>query len=244
MAQRLIEVLGEAHCLKPPTLARHHSNHWMSCFMTGGPGKEHETNKPPPTRRVQERSKGDSTCPTTSQNPSLWHSSWLNKACTTRKKCESEWLANDNPETNPTIIKPKTVSHVAELFSWVPLPYCSPPECPFPKKSLALSAHVSPRTIDFQELDKSPGSGPGRGPSSHNRSKKSAEEVARRTRTLHWFVMLVFHWEWEDARIWAHKIFISKHLTISKPVLPGFSPEDRVPYFWSLTWTPYKGCCK
>ena len=24
----------------------------MSCFMTGGPGKEHETNTPPPTRRV------------------------------------------------------------------------------------------------------------------------------------------------------------------------------------------------
>ena len=27
--------------------------------MTGGPAKEHGTNKPPPTRRVQERSKGD-----------------------------------------------------------------------------------------------------------------------------------------------------------------------------------------
>ena len=53
----------------------------MSCFMTGGPGKEHGTNKPPPTGRVQERSKGDTTCPTTSQNPSLWYPSWLNKAC-------------------------------------------------------------------------------------------------------------------------------------------------------------------
>ena len=29
----------------------------MSCFRTGSPGKEHGTNKPPPTRRVQERSK-------------------------------------------------------------------------------------------------------------------------------------------------------------------------------------------
>ena len=26
----------------------------MSCFMTGGPGKEHGTNKPPPIRRVRE----------------------------------------------------------------------------------------------------------------------------------------------------------------------------------------------
>ena len=139
----------------------------MSCFTTGGPGKDHGTNKPPPTRRVQEWSKGDTTCPTTSQNPSLWHPSWLNKACTTRKDSESEWLAKDHPETNPITIKPKTAS-----FSWVPLPYCSPPGCPFPIKSLALSAHVSPRTIHFQVLDKSSVSGPGRGAPSFNGWKK------------------------------------------------------------------------
>ena len=111
----------------------------MNCFMTGGPGKEHGTNKPSPTRRVQERSKGDTTCPTTSQNPSLWHPSWLNEVCTTRKNSESEWLAKDNPIT----IKPETASHMAGLFSWVPLPYCSLPRRPFPIKSLALLAHVS-----------------------------------------------------------------------------------------------------
>ena len=60
------------------------------CFTTGGPGKEQGTNKPPPTGRVQERSKGETTSLTTSQNPSLWHSSWLNKACATRKDSESE----------------------------------------------------------------------------------------------------------------------------------------------------------
>ena len=136
--------------------------------MTGGPGKEQGTNKPPPTRRVRERSKGENTCPTTSQNPSLWHPSWLNKACTTRKDSESEWLAKDNLETNPITIKPETASHVKELFSWIPLPYCSPPGCPFPIKSLALSADVSPWTIHFRVLDKSPVSGPGRGPLSCN----------------------------------------------------------------------------
>ena len=141
-----------------------------SCLTTRGPGKEHITNKPPPTRRVQERSKGDTTCPTTSQNPSCWHQSWLNKVWTTRKDSESEWLAKDNLEINPITIKLKTSSHVAEQFSWVPLPYCSPPGCPFPIKSLALSAHVSPRTIHFRVLDKSPVSGPGRGPPSCNSS--------------------------------------------------------------------------
>jgi len=131
----------------------------MRCFMTGGPGKEQGTNKPPPTRRVQKRSKGDTTCSTTSQNPSLWYPSWLNKACTTRKDSESKWLAKDNLETNPITI---------ELFSWDPLPSCSLPGRPFPVKSLALSAHVSPRIIHFRVLDKSPISGPGRGPPSCN----------------------------------------------------------------------------
>ena len=124
--------------------------------MTGASGKEHGTNKPPPTGTVRERSKGDTTCLNTSQHPSLWHPSWLNKACITRKDPESEWLAKDNLETNPITINPETASHVTELFSWVPLPYCSPPRCPFSIKYLALSAHVSPRTIHFWVLDKSP----------------------------------------------------------------------------------------
>ena len=136
----------------------------MSCFTTGGPGKEHRTNKSPPTGRVQERAKGDTTYPTTSQNP-LWHPSWLNKVCTTRKDSESEWLAKDNPETNPITIKPKTV---AEQFSWVPWPYRSPPGHLFPIKPLALSEQVSPQTIYFWVLDKSPVLGPGRGPPSCN----------------------------------------------------------------------------
>ena len=141
----------------------------MSCFTTGGPGKEQGTNTPPPTSRVRERSKGDTTYPTTSQNPPLWHPSWLNRACTTGKDSESEWLAKDNLETNPITIKPETASHATEQVSWGPLRSCSPPGCPFPIKSLALSAHVSLRTIHFLVLDKNPVSGPGRGPPSFNR---------------------------------------------------------------------------
>ena len=140
----------------------------MSCFMTGDPDKEYGTNKPPPTRRARERSKGDTACPSTSQNPSRWHPSWLSNVCTTRKDSELEWLVKDHPETNPITIKPETAGHAAEQFSWVPLPYCSPCGCPFPVKSLALSAHVSPGTIHFRVLGKSPVSGPGRGPPSCN----------------------------------------------------------------------------
>ena len=133
----------------------------MSCFMTGDPDEEYRTNKPPRTGRVRERSKGDTACLSISLN--------LSDACTTKKVSELEWLAKDHPETNPITIKPETASHAAEQFSWVPLPYCSPPGCPFPIKSLVLSVHASPQTIHFQVLDKSPVSGPGRGPPSCNK---------------------------------------------------------------------------
>ena len=92
----------------------------------------------------------------TSQNPPRWNPSWLSDVHTTRKDPESQRLARDNPETHPITIKTETVSHVAEQFSWVPLPSCSPPGCPFPKKSLALSARMSPQIIHFRVLDKSP----------------------------------------------------------------------------------------
>ena len=120
------------------------------------------------TRRVQERSKGDTWCPTTSQNPSRWRPSWLSNMCTTRRDPESEWLARDNLETHSISIKPKSSSHVANEPSWIPLPSCSRPRCPSPVKSFALLAHVSPQTIHFQVLDKSSPSGPERGPPSCN----------------------------------------------------------------------------
>ena len=94
----------------------------MSCFVTGDPEKEYGTSKPPPTGRVRERLKEDTACPSTSQNPSRWHPSWLSDTCATRKNSELEWLAKDHPETNPITIKPETASHAAEQFSWVPLP--------------------------------------------------------------------------------------------------------------------------
>ena len=140
--------------------------------MTGDPDKEYGTNKPPATRRVQERSKDDTARPSTSQNPSHWHPSRLSNVCASRKDSELEWLAKDHLETNPITIKSETASHAAEQFSWVPLPSCSPPGCPFPIKSLALSAHVSPWAIHFRVLDKSPVSGPGRFPSSCNRRRR------------------------------------------------------------------------
>ena len=95
--------------------------------------------------------------------------------CTTRRDPESDqiWVKQDDwPETTwkltPFTIKPETASHVAEHLSFVPLFYCSLAGLPFPTKSSALSVCVSPGTIHFQVLDKSPLLGPGRVPPSCN----------------------------------------------------------------------------
>ena len=142
---------------------------YTNCFITEFSGKEHGTNKLPQTGRFWEMSKGDTTCLTTSQNPSHWHPSWMSNSCAARKNSESEWLTKDNLETNSITIKLETTSHVTEQSSRVSsLPYCSPPGHPFPVNSLALSTHVSPRTIYFWVLDKSSLSGPGRDPPSCN----------------------------------------------------------------------------
>ena len=90
-------------------------------------------------------------------------------------------MARDNLEAHSITIKPRTSSHVVEQFSWVLLPSCSPPRHPFPIKSLALSACVSPWTIHFLVLDKSPLSGPRRGPTSRHMLSVLERETKRKT---------------------------------------------------------------
>ena len=147
----------------------------MSYVTTGGPGKEHRANKLPPTRRIREgRKERGGTSPhvlPTSQNPCRWNPSWLRNKLGIRKDPESEWLARDNLETNAIAIKPEAASHAAEQFSWVPLPHSSPLERLFP--------HVSPRTVHFWVLRKSPLSGPRRDLPSCNIAPKKSVQQAR-----------------------------------------------------------------
>ena len=81
-----------------------------------------------------------------------------------RTLSQNYWLKTTNPITR----KPETASHVTEQFSWVPLPYCSPPgwrgatRVPFPIKSLVLSAHVS-SVNSFPSVRQEPGFGPWKG---------------------------------------------------------------------------------
>ena len=129
--------------------------------MTGDPDKEYRTSKPPPARRVQERSREDIACPSISQNPSCSHPSWLSYAWATRKDSELEWLAKDHPETNPIPIKQDCEPRGRAVLLGS-LTYCSPPGHPFPIKSLALSACVSLEN-SFPSVRQEPSFGPWKG---------------------------------------------------------------------------------
>ena len=111
-----------------------------SYFITGGPGKEHRTNKPPPTRRVWERSKGD----TTSQNPSCWNPSWLSNVCTTRKDPESEWLPRGKLEINPITQKKQDCEPHGRAVLLGSLTFLLSAQAPFPNKvSCFVSMYIS-----------------------------------------------------------------------------------------------------
>ena len=113
----------------------------MSSLTTGGPSKEGETNKLPPTGRIQKRSEGErrwqSICPTNLPESFLL------------KSILAEWYV-DHQEG--------LWVRMTGQISWVPSPWWSPPRCPFTIKC------VSPHPIHFQVLDNSPPFGQGRGP--------------------------------------------------------------------------------
>ena len=63
---------------------------------------------------------------------------------------ELEWLAKDNPETNPITIKMWDCMPCDRAVLLGSLTLLLSTGCSFPIKSLALSAHVSPQTIHFR----------------------------------------------------------------------------------------------
>ena len=163
-----MKLLGETHWLKLPTMTRHHSkpSGWVILQQ-----EEHGTNKPPLTRWVQERSKGDATCPSISQNPSCWHPSCLSNGRTIGKKPESEWLAW---ETQKLILSLKTRdckphSRAILLGS---LTLLLSTQMPLPNKVSYLSAHMSPPIIHFWVSDKNPLLGLVRSPPLCKKKKK------------------------------------------------------------------------
>jgi len=121
------------HWSKPATLARHIDDHLHELSPNRSPVQENSGG----AQRREETPARYIVLPT-SQNPSCCNPSWLKDVHATRKTLSQARKGPSNPETNLITTKPETVSHVAEPFSWVPLPYCSLPGHPLPIKSLAL----------------------------------------------------------------------------------------------------------
>ena len=105
--------------------------------------------------------------PPMSQDPWRWNPSWLKggprRTLSLTEHGRARRLARDNPETNPIPINPETAGHVAEQFSWSSHPAALCWE-PLPNKVSCFVSSVSPRTIHFPVLDRSPFSSPGRVP--------------------------------------------------------------------------------
>ena len=104
-------LLGEAHWLKQPTLARHHSNHLHELFYdTRFLVRNRELIN---LRQPEEFWKGQKETLPVQPPPRILlsgiHLGWTRHAPPGRT--QSEWVAKDNQETNPINIKSKTASH-------------------------------------------------------------------------------------------------------------------------------------
>lgn len=124
----LLLLLGKTQWLKPLTLARHCSNHSCDLFsMTRDPGKAHRTNKPPPPEEFWKGQKEDATCPTDFPESASLEFILLSNAWATQRDPESEWLARNNPETNPITVKPETALRLQATSQSSSLEFPYPP---------------------------------------------------------------------------------------------------------------------
>ena len=152
LSKSTVRMLGGAHWLKSPTLP---GTKVTTCILVRN--TELISHHQP-----EEWGKGQKETPHVWPPPRILlaglHLGWTRPSPPERTL--SQWLAEGNPDTNPITIKP--ASHAAERSSWVPSPCRSPPGRPFPIKSRARSALVSPRTIHFR-VRQEPSFGPWKG---------------------------------------------------------------------------------
>ena len=141
----------------------------MSCLTTESPDKEHDAAAKTNWEDFGGAQRREGTSHNMSchslRNPHRWKPSWPRDMCFARKALELEqtwaqagWLARGNLENESHYHNTWDCESCGKQFSWVPLPCYSPPRLPV--KPFALSVCVSPQTIFFWVLDKSPFLGP------------------------------------------------------------------------------------
>ena len=154
----------------------------MSYFTTGGPGKEQGTNKPPPTRRIWERSKGErrhqSTCPANLPESSSLESILAERLHAPPERTLSQ---NDWPETTwkwiPSPQNPRLRATRQSSSPGFPHP-AALPRAPLPNKvSCFVSTWVSSDN-SFPSVRQEPTPGPWKGSPSCNRSFRSLSPLS------------------------------------------------------------------
>ena len=141
--------------------------------MTGGPIKEQETDKPSSIGRIQKRSKGDATHPTTSQNPPHWTSSWLSDVHATRKDSGSHSDWQRQPGNEPHHHKTPDCESCGRAVLLSSLILLLPTQVPFPDKVSCFVSTGDSLDNSLLSVGKSPPSGSGwGGPSCNTYYKK------------------------------------------------------------------------
>ena len=92
-----------------------------------------------------------------------WHPCWLNKACTTRKDSESEWLAKDYSETNTITIKPATAKPCDRAVLLGSLTLLLSARVPFPNKISCFFSICVSSDNSFLCVRQEPSVGPWKG---------------------------------------------------------------------------------
>ena len=129
--------------------------------MTGGPGKEHGTNKPPPAGRIGKRWKGDATCPTMAQDPPRWPPPWLSNVLPP-VRMESEWLSGTTRKGTPSPWNPRRRATWQSSPPGFPYP-TAPTRVPLPSKVSCFASTCVSSDNSFPSVRQEPSPGPWKG---------------------------------------------------------------------------------
>ena len=141
----------------------------ISCLTTRGPGKEHNAVAENWPAEFEKGPKGGrrlrSTYPINLAETSVLKSI-LAERCAYHQ--DTPWVrpnmgqTRDNLETNPITVKPKTVSHMATQFFWVPLINFSSPQASVPNKVFCFVSMCGSLDNSFPSVRQEPLLGPGK----------------------------------------------------------------------------------
>ena len=150
--------------MKPSTLVRHHSNHLHEVLVSNTELISHHQ----PEEFMKSQKEASHVCTPLRILLSGIHLGWTRRAPPGRTLSQNDWLKTTqkliSSALNPGLCEPR-----GRAILLVSLILLLSTQVPFPNKISCFITHVSPRTIHFWVLDRSPVSFPGSSPPSCNK---------------------------------------------------------------------------